>query len=83
MIGASPALPQYDWDVMFTDFAVITPPSPVALYSAPEVPTSRSPKLSTHCTASMLPEASTYSTGSSSMSGRDLRKFSKSPVRDR
>ena len=83
MMGASPALPQYDWAVMLTFWGVMAEPSPpLAVYSLPEVPTRRSPKLATQVTESMEPEAMRYYTGSSSCKGRDLRKDSKSPVRD-
>ena len=41
-------------------------PLDVALYSAPLVPMSSSPKLASHLMSSMEPEASMYSTGSSS-----------------
>ena len=67
---------------MLTPEGVMTPSVPVALYSLPEVPKSKSPKLAIHWMLSMEPEAIMYSTGSSSCRGRDLRKFSKSPVRD-
>ena len=62
---------------------VMALPLPLALYSLPEVPSSRSPKLAAQAMASMEPDAIRYSTGSSSCRGRDLRKFSKSPLRER
>lgn len=59
---------------------VMALPLPLALYSLPEVPSSRSPKLAAQAMASMEPDAMRYSTGSSSCRGRDLPEVLEVPA---